>query len=95
MRHFGPEKDRIIKEKFKKLLKAKHIKEVKLPKWLPNAVMVTKGNGSWRMCIDFSDLNKACPKDHYPLPRIDQLVDSIFGCELMSMMDAYQGYHQI
>ncbi|KAL0455774.1 UNVERIFIED_CONTAM: Retrovirus-related Pol polyprotein from transposon.6 [Sesamum latifolium] len=47
------------------------------------------------MCIDFRDLNKACPKDYYPLPRIDQLVDSIFGCELLSMMDASQGYHQI
>ncbi|KAL0416930.1 UNVERIFIED_CONTAM: Retrovirus-related Pol polyprotein from transposon opus [Sesamum latifolium] len=47
------------------------------------------------MCIDFRDLNKACPKDFYPLPRIDQLVDSSFGCELLSMMDTSQGYHQI
>ncbi|KAL0401993.1 UNVERIFIED_CONTAM: hypothetical protein Slati_4229200 [Sesamum latifolium] len=47
------------------------------------------------MCIDFRDLNKACPKDFYPLPRIDQLVDSTSGCELLSMMDASQGYHQI
>lgn len=47
------------------------------------------------MCIDFRDLNRACPKHHYPLPRIDQLVDSTSGCELLSMMDAYQGYHQI
>ncbi|KAL2230455.1 UNVERIFIED_CONTAM: Transposon Ty3-G Gag-Pol polyprotein [Sesamum indicum] len=47
------------------------------------------------MCTDFTDLNKACPKDPYPLPRIDQLVDAIAGYELFSMMDAYQGYHQI
>lgn len=47
------------------------------------------------MCIDFNDLNQACPKDHYPLPWIDQLVDATFGCELFSMMDAYQGYHHI
>ncbi|KAL0444249.1 UNVERIFIED_CONTAM: Pro-Pol polyprotein [Sesamum latifolium] len=60
-----------------------------------NVVLVPKPGGKWRMCIDFRDLNKACPKDFYPLPRIDQLVDSTSGCELLSMMDASQGYHQI
>ncbi|XP_066163778.1 uncharacterized protein [Oryza sativa Japonica Group] len=57
--------------------------------------MVQKANGKWRMCVDFTDLNKACPKDHFPLPRIDQLVDSTAGCELLSFLDAYSGYHQI
>jgi hypothetical protein len=57
--------------------------------------MVRKANGKWRMCIDFTDLNKACPKDHFPLPRIDQLVESTAGCELLSFLDAYSGYHQI
>nr|AAM93706.1 putative gag-pol precursor [Oryza sativa Japonica Group]AAP54129.1 transposon protein, putative, unclassified [Oryza sativa Japonica Group] len=57
--------------------------------------MVRKANGKWRMCVDFTDLNKACPKDHFPLPRIDQLVDSTAGCELLNFLDAYSGYHQI
>nr|CAD39750.2 OSJNBa0059D20.20 [Oryza sativa Japonica Group]CAE01987.1 OSJNBb0033G08.3 [Oryza sativa Japonica Group] len=57
--------------------------------------MVHKANGKWRMCVDFTDLNKACPKDHFPLPRIDQLVDSTAGCELLSFLDVYSGYHQI
>ncbi|KAL0356313.1 UNVERIFIED_CONTAM: Retrovirus-related Pol polyprotein from transposon [Sesamum radiatum] len=74
---------------------AGHIEEIQFPKWLSNVVLVPKPGGKWRMCIDFWDLNKACPKDFYPLPRIDQLVDSTSGCELLSMMDASQGYHQI
>ncbi|XP_012833285.1 PREDICTED: uncharacterized protein LOC105954155 [Erythranthe guttata] len=94
-RHFGAEKDRIIGEEVKKLLEAGHIKEVRFPTWLSNAVLVRKTDGRWRMCIDFRDLNQACPKDHYPLPRIDQLVDSTAGCAMLSMMDASQGYHQI
>ncbi|KAL0462827.1 UNVERIFIED_CONTAM: hypothetical protein Slati_0170300 [Sesamum latifolium] len=66
-----------------------------IPKWLFNVVLVPKPGGKWRMCIDFRGLNKACPKDFYPLSRIDQLVDSTTRCELLSMMDATQGYHQI
>ncbi|KAL0446142.1 UNVERIFIED_CONTAM: Pro-Pol polyprotein [Sesamum latifolium] len=62
---------------------------------LSNVVLVPKPGGKWRMCIDFRDLNKACPKNFYPLPMIDQLVDSTSECELLSMMDASQGYHQI
>ena len=57
--------------------------------------MVKKVNGKWRMCVDFTDLNKACPKDSYPLPRIDQLVDSTAGHKLLSFMDAFSGYNQI
>ena len=57
--------------------------------------MVKKVNGKWRMCVDFIDLNKACPKDSYLLPRIDQLVDSTVGHKLLSFMDAFSGYHQI
>ena len=65
------------------------------PDWLANVVMVKKANGKWRMCVDFTDLNKACPKDNYPLPRIDQLVDSTVGHKLLSFMDAFSGYNQI
>ncbi|KAL0305109.1 UNVERIFIED_CONTAM: Retrovirus-related Pol polyprotein from transposon opus [Sesamum calycinum] len=57
--------------------------------------MCPKPNGKWRLCIDFTDLNKACPKDPFPLPRIDILVDSTSGCEMLSFLDAYQGYNQI
>ena len=57
--------------------------------------MVKKANGKWRMCMDFTDLNKACPKDSYPLLRIDQLVDLIAGYKLLSLMDAFAGYNQI
>ena len=57
--------------------------------------MDKKANGKWRMCVDFTDLNKACPKDSYPLPRIDQLVDSTMGHKLLSFMDAFSGYNQI
>uniref|UniRef100_A0A2N9GA36 Integrase catalytic domain-containing protein n=1 Tax=Fagus sylvatica TaxID=28930 RepID=A0A2N9GA36_FAGSY len=65
------------------------------PMWLSNTVVVKKKNGKWRVCIDFTDLNKACPKDPFPLPRIDQLVDSASGHAQLSFLDAFQGYHQI
>ncbi|KAL0428154.1 UNVERIFIED_CONTAM: hypothetical protein Slati_2990200 [Sesamum latifolium] len=76
-RHFGPEKDKIIQREVNKLLTAGHIREIQFPEWLSNVVLVPKPGGKWRMCIDFRDLNKACSKDFYLLPRIDQLVDSM------------------
>ena len=60
-----------------------------------NVVMVKKANGKWRMCVDFTDLNRACPKDSYPLLRIDTLVDSTARHELLSFMDTFSGYNQI
>lgn len=58
-------------------------------------MVVRKANGKWRLCIDFTYLNKECLKDQFPLPRIDQIVDSTSGCDLLSFLDAYSGYHQI
>jgi hypothetical protein len=77
------------------LLDAGVIRPVQYPEWLANVVMVKKNNGKWRMCIDFTDLNKSCPKDPYPLPQIDKLVDIAAGCEMMSLLDCFLGYHQI
>jgi len=71
------------------------IREVTHPEWLANLVLVKKKNGEWRMCVDYTDLNKHCPKDPFPLPRIDQVVDSTAGCALLSFLDCYSGYHQI
>ncbi|KAJ9536791.1 hypothetical protein OSB04_un000015 [Centaurea solstitialis] len=71
------------------------IREVKYPEWLANVVVVQKKNGKWRVCIDFTDLNKACPKDPFPLPHIDAMVDATAGHELLTFMDAYSGYNQI
>jgi ribonuclease HI len=71
------------------------IKEVFHPEWLANPVLVRKKGGKWRMCVDYTGLNKTCPKVSYPLPRIDQIMDSTAGCETLSFLDAYSGYHQI
>ena len=65
------------------------------PDWLANVVMVKKANGKWRMCINFTDLNRAYFKDSYPLPRIDTLVDSTARHQLLSFTDAFSGYNQI
>lgn len=69
-----------------KLLKFKFIQEVDYPLWLANVAMVKNSNGKWRMCVDYTNLNKACPKDCYPLPNIDTLVDSTSGYEFLSFM---------
>ena len=78
-----------------KLKRAGAIKEVFYPEWLANTVVVKKKNGKWRVCVDFTDLNKACLKEPFPLLRIDQLVDAAVGHPRMSFLDAFQGYHQI
>ncbi|XP_065627213.1 uncharacterized protein LOC136066589 [Quercus suber] len=88
-RVFAPERDQAIAEEVRKLQEANFIREVYYPDWLANVVMVKKASGKWRMCVDFTDLNKACPKDSYPLPRVDTLVDSTAQHQLLSFMDAF------
>ena len=95
LRRFDEEKRRAIGEEVQKLVAAGFIKEVSHPEWLANPVLVRKKSGKWRMCVDYTGLNKACPKVPFPLPRIDQIVDSTAGCETLSFLDAYSGYHQI
>ena len=90
---FAPERDQAITEEVTKLLTAGFIREVYYPEWLTNVVLVKKANGKWRMCVDFTDLNKACPKDSFPLPRIDQLVDSTARHKLLTFMDPFSGYN--
>ncbi|XP_042964601.1 uncharacterized protein LOC122298813 [Carya illinoinensis] len=70
-------------------------KEAHYPEWLSDVFMVKKAKGKWRMCVDFTDLNKACPKDSFPLPRIDIIVDATAGHHMLSFMDVYSGYNQI
>jgi len=94
-RKFNEERCLVVKEEMQKLLSAGHIKEIQYPEWLANVVLVKKANGKWRMCVDFTDLNKACPKDSYPLPNIDAFVDSASGCKMLSFLDAFSGYNQI
>ena len=84
-----------IRDEVVKLKCAGAIKEVFYLDWLANTVVVKKKSGKWWVCVDFMDLNKACPKDPFPIPRIDQLVDAITGHPRMSFLDAFQGYHQI
>jgi len=94
-RKFNEERQLVVREETQKLLSGGHIREIQYPEWLANVILVKKANGKWRMCVDFTDLNKACPKDSYPLPSIDALVDSASGCNVLSFLDAFSGYNQI
>ena len=84
-----------VREEVVKLKKAGAIKGVFYPEWLANTVVVKKKSEKLRICVDFTDLNKACPKDLFPMPRRDRLVDVTVGHPRMSFLDAFQGYHQI
>nr|KYP44401.1 Transposon Ty3-I Gag-Pol polyprotein [Cajanus cajan] len=91
----GTERKLAVETEVAKLLDAGFIREVHYTTWLANVVMVKKSNGKWRMCTDYTSLNKACPKDAYPLPNIDRLVDGASGHGVLSFLDAYLGYNQI
>ena len=77
------------KAKVQRLLNANVIREVYYSEWLANVVLVPKKNGKMRMCIDFTDLNKACKKDKFPLPRIDTSIDKAAGCKCFSLLDCF------
>ncbi|XP_027905727.1 uncharacterized protein LOC114165268 [Vigna unguiculata] len=94
-RKMGGEKREAAKAEVQKLISVGFIKEATYTTWLANVVLVKKANGKWRMCTDYTDLNKACPKDMYPLPSIDRLVDGAAGHKVLSFLDAYSGYNQI
>jgi hypothetical protein len=96
MRRYNPEKARSMGEEINCLLEVKFIREIKEATWLSPLVMVEKKDTKiYRMCIDFTALNKCCLKDYFPLPRIDQISDCTAGCERLSFLDAYSGYNQI
>jgi ribonuclease HI len=96
LRRFADERRDAIKKELTKLLTAGFIREVFYPEWLANPIFVRKKNtNEWRMCVDYTDLNKHCPKDPFGLPRIDQVIDSTAGCDLLCFLDCYSGYHQI
>nr|CAN79600.1 hypothetical protein VITISV_015420 [Vitis vinifera] len=95
IRRFHPDRQNVIRSEIDKLLEAGFIREIYYPDWLANVVMVPKKEGKWRVCVDYTNLNNACPKDSFPLPRIDQIVDSTSGQGMPSFLDTFSGYHQI
>jgi phage FluMu protein gp41 len=95
LRKMSEEKVKAVEAEVHRLQDAKVIREVKYPVWLANTVPVKKKNGKWRMCVDFTDLNKACKKDDFPLERVDKIVDDATNSEMLSLLDMFSGYHQI
>lgn len=94
-KRFTLERNKIVSDKVDRLKEIDAIEPCHYPEWLSNVVVVKKKNGKWRVCIDFSNLNKACPKDRLLLLKIDQLVDATAGFERISFLNAYSGYNQI
>ena len=95
VRRFHSDRHQIIKIEVDNLRAAGFIREVKYREWLSNVVVVPKKGGKWRVCVDYTNLNEACPKDSFPLPCIDQIVDATAGHGIFSFLDAFSGYHQI
>ncbi|XP_059627477.1 uncharacterized protein LOC132270311 [Cornus florida] len=94
-RRFAPKRNQIIADEVDRLLEAGFIIEVQYPSWLSNVVVMQKKNRKWKICIDFTNLNKACPNDSFPFSKINQMVDAMTGYERLTFMDAYSGYNQI
>ena len=83
----------VIQTEVNNLLHNGFIRAVKYPDWLANVVVVPKKRNKWRVCVDYTDLNDACPNDNFPLPRIDQIVDASAGHGMLSFLDVFSGYH--
>ena len=92
-RNHGAKRQKAIKDEVGKLLQVGFIREVPHTTWLANVVLVKKSNGGWRMCVDYTDLNKECPKDLYPLPNIDHLVDNASDFGMLSFGDTFSIYN--
>ena len=95
VRRFHLDRHSIIQTEVDNLLHNGFLRAVKYLEWLANVVVVPKKGNKWRVCVDYMDLNDACPKDSFPMPRIDQIVDASTGHGMLSFMDAFSGYHQI
>jgi hypothetical protein len=96
LRRFSPDKKEAIKKEIIKLMAARFIREILYPDWLANPVLIQEKNMvEWRLCVDYTDLNKHCPKDPFGLPRIDQIIDLAAGSTLLSFLDCYSDYHRI
>jgi hypothetical protein len=95
LRCFDQEKRQAMGEELSRLLAAGFVTEVQHPNWIADLVLIPKKSRKWWMCVDYMSLNKACLKDPFPLPWIDQVMDLTVVCEILSFLDAYSGYHQI
>ena len=95
VRCFHPDRHLVIQTKVNILLQNRFIRADKYPDWLANVVVVPKKGNKWRVFVDYTDLNDACPNDNFPLPRIDQIVNASAGHGMLSFLDAFSGYHQI
>ena len=95
IRHFHSDRHQIIQTEVDNLLRLGFIREVMYLDWLANVVVVSKKGDKWRVCVDYTDINEACPKDNFPLPRIDQIIDASAKHVMLSFLDAFSSYHQI
>lgn len=93
VRRFHLNSQKVIQDEVDKLLAVEFIRQVEYPDWLANVVVVPKKGGKWQVYVDYTNLNDVCPKDNFPLPRIDQIVDSTAGHGMLSFLDAFSRYH--
>ena len=95
VRRFHPDRHLVIQTEVDNFLQNRFIRAIKYPDWLANVVVVPKKRNKWKVCVDYTDLNDACLKDSFPLPRKDQIVNASTGHGMLSFLDAFSGYHQI